>query len=203
MGFWGTIMKAGMKKDDIADFYDVTSKCKIKNIKKKYNSIKIQSCLDIRFSYKQDNPKCSVFLKDVNDLNNLEINFIEENRELHLHISSRKAVKGYLELVTCCVGSLDVVSDQDISVKYVASEHVVLSSAKGDIYALVNEADVVELNADSGDITVDILRNEYLIDAHTKSGEVILNKVKSNNNANHNIHCVSKSGDIVISLLKK
>lgn len=202
MKLFESIMKAALSNDsDRKKFFDVTTKCVFQSIVSRYEAIIIESCIDVKFTNKADKPIFKIYLKNQSDVHKIHVDIVENNRILKISVNSTEKIEGFIDICSSCGNSIEIQTyNGDIEIESLSAKIASAIAKNGDIVVSVCECLQMDFDTFNGDITVNLLTNDYMIEAKTSCGDIIFNKTKSKKNSKRKLRCKSKNGDIVIGL---
>ncbi|MGN0466725.1 MAG: DUF4097 family beta strand repeat-containing protein [Lachnospiraceae bacterium] len=205
MGLFSSIIKAGMKqKADDKEFYDVTSSVIEEFPSGKYNTVRIESCLDLRISFVRSKMKTKVYLVERGKADLVHINCEVSESQLNLDIKAdTDSVKGYIYLPLFTLEGIEIVtSDSNVNIKNLNVNVASVITTNGDVRVTVDKVEKCTISTESGDILTKIKSNEYDIKAKSKKGDILIQNVKGKENSDKIINCSSITGDILIEAVK-
>lgn len=136
-----------------------------------------------------------VFLEDINDTENVHINFEDGEKMI---VSSKKNIKGYIDIELPSLSNCKVCTIYaDVEATFVDITNFEVGTESGDINVQNINIEKGKFVSDNGDICLKITSGVYLLKMKSAYGDVIKQQIKSSEVSSKEIVCQTKFGDII------
>lgn len=205
MGLFASIIKAGIRvKSEDKEFHDMTDVVIPEIPKNGYKNIKINSCLDVKVFFRENDLRIKMYLADKKISKDIRVKSMLDCEQLRLNVEMNiENVKGYIAVYLPKMKMVQINTKySDIEIEDIICDELIVNTGDGDVKVSLSSLRNSEISTKSGSVLAILKEEKFSFVANSKNGDIILEGIKSRKNAENFLKCITQTGDIIIKAKK-